>query len=558
MARILMARILLLSLLLMLCHLRLPAQFLVDDVAPCYDAAESSYLLCVDEAAWDSHTWEAEVRLPHESPWKSLRIDGITADGLFRFTDINSTKTYKLEATTADGEVHATLQFTFLPILQLRTLGHTVENDFVDAELYIQEGDGVYDELKISVKHRGGTTNAKGRHKHNFKLKIIDDEGAKRNVSLLGLRKDNSWVLDAGQVDLFRLRNYVAAGIWQDFATRPYYADQEPNARSATRGAVVEMFIDNRYEGIYHLCEPIDRKQMQLKKYDDDGTIHGCLWKATSFGDATFWNVPSVYDNAAEKNDVWEVKYPALEDLCPSDYTTLRDAIEFVATASATKFSQQVADYFDMPVMIDYYLFVNLTNAFDLCGKNVYWAVYDKTVHRRLTPAMWDIDCTMGQNYRDDPLRPDYVNPRYPLLVPNKIFHQLLQFNTDFFQQRMKERYAELRQGLFSTSSLQQRYANAFDRLERSGAAAREEHRWSYDTDIAGLPLNLKQELDYITTWISERMDFLDSQWLPATNIANIQSDASNHRPATTLTGLPVSPSYKGIVIENGKKILRR
>jgi hypothetical protein len=553
-----MARALLLFLLFALFPMCMLSQFLVDGVAPCFDAALGKYLLCVDEAAWDSPAWEAEVRLPTDSPWTSLRIDGTVADGLFRFTDISGTKTYNLEAATAEGTVHATLQLTFLPILQLRTLGNTVSNDFVGAELHVQEGDGVCDELKIKVKHRGGTTNEKDRHKRNFKIKVIDDEGGKRDVSLLGLRKDNSWVLDAGQVDLFRLRNYVAAGIWQDFAPRPYYADQEPKARSATRGTVVELFVDDRYEGIYHLCEPIDRKQMKLKKFDADGTIHGALWKATSFGDATFWNVPAAYDNSAEKNDVWEVKYPSLEDLCPSDYTTLHDAIEFVATASATEFNRQVADYFDMPVLIDYYLFVNLTNAFDLCGKNIYWAVYDKAADRRLTPAMWDMDCTMGQNYKDNPLHPDYVSSTTPLLVPNKIFHQLLRLNTDHFQQRMAERYANLRQGIFSTSNLQQRYADVFARLKRCGAVDREEQRWSHDTDIAGLPLDMEQELAYITTWIDERMAFLDSNWLRSTDISDEQAEPAATRPPVTITGLPVPDGYRGIVIMNGRKILMK
>ena len=75
--------------------------------------------------------------------------------------------------------------------------------------------------------------------------------------------------------------------------------------------------------------------------------------------------------------DVFEAKYPDLNDLDSTDYSTLWNAINFVVNSSNSDFKKHVQEYFDIPVLIDYYLFVVLLNALDNEGKNMYWAVYD-------------------------------------------------------------------------------------------------------------------------------------------------------------------------------------
>ncbi|WP_249113423.1 MULTISPECIES: hypothetical protein [Prevotella] len=41
--------------------------------------------------------------------------------------------------------------------------------------------------------------------------------------SCLGMRKDKDWILDAGQADVFRLRNRIATELWNDFARKKVY-----------------------------------------------------------------------------------------------------------------------------------------------------------------------------------------------------------------------------------------------------------------------------------------------------------------------------------------------
>lgn len=533
------------------------SQFLINGIAPSYDKSTMSFLVSISEDYWGKEL-TADVCLSDDSDWEKLTIDGIPADNAFTFKDIRGDKTYLIE-TTVDGENKTFhLQFTFLPILRFERgqFGY----DYVNDKVTMQADGGVSEAMNVNVKWRGGTTNRDGRHKRNYTLKFLDENGENQDRTFLGLRNDNKWILDAGQVDLFRMRNLIAAQIWQDFAKKPYYIDKEPKAQTATRGGMVEIFLDDQYQGVFNLCEPIDRKQMKLKKFEKNGIIHGGLWKASSFGDATFWNIPKEYDNTKEQNNVWELKYPEIDDLCPSDYSTLWNAMMFVATASDDDFNNQVDEYFDTPVLMDYYLFVQLTNCFDICGKNIYWAVYDKMEDKKLTPAMWDMDCSMGQNYTDDPLHPNYVAPDFPLLTPNNIFHRLLQLNTHHFKENIIQRYAELREGAFATESLKSRYHDAYHRLLNSGASNREERRWSYDTDIACLKLDFKAELEYIHEWIDNRMDYLDREfsYTPSTILIRNNTPAPKDDRIYTLQGTVPPKNYKGVVISNGRLVIKK
>ncbi len=63
------------------------------------------------------------------------------------------------------------------------------------------------------------------------------------------------------------------------------------------------------------------------------------------------WDVKTMYDNKSEIWDVFEVKYPELDDIEETDYSTLWNAINFVANSSDEEFINHVAEYFDIPVI---------------------------------------------------------------------------------------------------------------------------------------------------------------------------------------------------------------
>lgn len=64
------------------------------------------------------------------------------------------------------------------------------------------------------------------------------------------------------------------------------------------------------------------------------------------------------------------------EDVNPTDYTHLYNAINFVANSNDEIFKKEVSEYFDIPVLIDYQIFLEVLKPIDNCGKYVL-GIYD-------------------------------------------------------------------------------------------------------------------------------------------------------------------------------------
>lgn len=495
------------------------AQFLINGHKVIYDASNNTYLVSIPSENF-YNDYQSTINLEEDSLWTDISIDNTNVNNYYTFNHIEGNKRYLLEGKRNGVFFSSYITFTSLPIINLEgNFGYDYAKG--NMEILLPSSSNIEHSL-IKAKWRGGSTNYYDRHKRNYKIKTLDQKGKSKDISFLGLREDNNWILDAGQIDLFRLRNRIATEIWKDMATKPYYADKEPKAQSAVNGQVTEVVLNHQYVGIYSLTEAMDRKQMKLKKYDSKKQeFHGMLWKASAWGNALFWGTEGEYDNNSETWNAFEVKYPDIEDVCPTDFSLLYKAIDFVATSDDKTFNSQVANYFDLPVLIDYYIFLQFTNAVDNTGKNMYWAIYDQSEDKKMTLAVWDLDATVGSNWSTNPLHPNYVKPDNQLSIMNfYIYNRLLTLDTDNFKDKIVQRYKELRKGILSLKSLQNRYNGYYQKLNQSGAAKREEDRWSKDTDLNGNELNFEKEIAYINQWIEARLTYLDQYLIPAsTNI---------------------------------------
>lgn len=532
------------------------AQISIDGRPVVYDSESNIMLVTIPQEDFGSSKL---YKIELEEGWSKLKINGSTVGDSYYFNNITGGKKYSMTIKNKDQfVVTSSITFTFLPILQLTgDFGYDYQEGTVS--LYTPDGE-IKESLTGKLKWRGGSTNTDDKHKRNYKIKFDED------VQLFELRKDNNWILDAGQADLFRVRNRIATELWNDMATKPYYAYKEPEALSGVRGQMVELFLNKEYRGIYCLTEAMDRKQMKLKKVDKNtGEIKGCLYKSEGYGASLMSKYPDTYDNNSETWDTFEVKYPELDDTQngETDWSTLWNAINFVATSSDNDFKEHIAEYFDIPVVIDYYIFINVLNAFDNVGKNMFWAVYDKTKDKKLTPGVWDLDATVGQKWVSDHLKgtAGAYSPEYDMSAHTNLTKRLAQLDVDGFNDKVIKRYHELRQNILSTDNLIARYTKYFDRIYLSGAAGREENKWSEDTDIKEEELNFEQEIYYISYWLARHLVYLDqTRFLLKENetITGIkhQQNMQQEKTIYNLQGQKIKTPHKGIFIIDGKKII--
>ena len=425
---------------------------------------------------------------------------------IFRHVDADAT--YPLVAQFASGNTaSAQLQFSYLPVMDFS--GILDKEQYTTVTVRLAQPDGPDLVSLAQARYRGGITNTSTFSKRGIHLKFIFSDSTKRDVKLFGLRSDNSWILDGGASDVFRVRNRVACDLWNDMATKPYYAAQEPTALSASRGQLIELVRDGSYKGIYNMCEALDRKQMRLKKTDEHGIQHGMLWKAANRTPVTLMEQTAPYDNSQLEWDAFETKYPD-STAC---YEPLHQLVSLTAQGSDEEFAQFIGQHLDLPVIVDHYIFLQTLLAFDNQGKNIYWACYDVQQSGMITPAVWDLDATFGQDWNIDDMHSSRVNPRVDLFKDMKNQHRFLErligLDVNGFNETTRRRYQTLRSSWLSTASLQQRFHRYAELMGGCGATRREEARAAEGNPL-NVPIDFEAELNYIDQWIERHMRFLD------------------------------------------------
>ena len=458
--------------------------------------------------------------------------DELPAGTSHTFASVEGGKNYTLKVTKADEtEVSYPLTFTSLPVVQIYG---SFNNSYSDGYITVTEPDktAAKELLNMKAKWRGGITNGDNKHKRNYHVKLKDENGDKLEKKFFGLRNDNSWILESCQVDMSRIRNRTLTDLWNDYSTPPYYINEEKKAMTGTRGHFVELILNGEYRGIYCMTENMDRKQMKLKKYDEENEeTHGQLWKSKDWTYATLMgtqpdgsyqpkNYLSTPDQKSEMWDKYEVKYPDFEDYgYQTDWKVLYDAVNFVCHSTDDDFKAQVAEYFDLPLVIDYYILMETILSTDNHGKNMFFGVYDKQEDKKITFGVWDMDATCGQRWSDDYYHWDGMKPEqdYATYIQQhehgdyNLFKRLRDTDANGFNLRVRQRYRDLRQNELATESILNRFRTYLDEFKTAGTAQREYDRWNGDSDIAGRTLDFDDEMAYLTDWFTRRMNYLDN-----------------------------------------------
>ncbi len=112
---------------------------------------------------------------------------------------------------------------------------------------------------------RGNTSRTYPKKGYKLMLKKQDRDGnvVSDKTSLLGLRNDDEWLLNAMYSDSSKIRDKLCAELWQSFGASK---TEFPDAYFGTRMTYVEVFFNQEYWGLYALMEPVDSRQLDLVK----------------------------------------------------------------------------------------------------------------------------------------------------------------------------------------------------------------------------------------------------------------------------------------------------
>lgn len=397
-----------------------------------------------------------------------------------------------MENLAVNGETYK-LYRTTMPVISITTDGPIVNSPAVHGIVSVADADGNVIEMHAGFKIRG--TSSQQYDKKSYRMELWADATGTvmADTTFLGMRSDDDWNLEAMWSQPLRLRDKVANELWMEMYQLPYI-ESEPDALPGIRMEYADLFINGEYQGVYALTERMDRKQLNLRKYN--GEIRGVLYKGNGAGAPTFESLPS-YDNTSDTWDNYEWVYPNEEE-ATINWSNLYSFTNFVMNASDNVFNSQYSAQFDKANAIDYYLFINALMAMDNMGRNIFLARYKKSSTYMYLP--WDLDAIWGL---DTDGHRTYVTSG---IMSNGFYDRLTQdCNTNGFVASAKTRYNALRSGILTKEHIMELIRNQYNELAESGAYEREHEAWpSFTVD--------ESQLNYISWWLDNRFSYLDSE----------------------------------------------
>ncbi|MFY0714016.1 CotH kinase family protein [Seonamhaeicola sp. NFXS20] len=436
-----------------------------------------------------------------------------------------------------------TLYFTQLPIILIESDNTIVDEPKVSATLVYTDDEQTVT-ANIGIELRGGSSQS--YPKKTYDIEFWEDETDDDTIDMQfgELREDDDWILDALYNEPLRLRSYTANKLWKQLHT-PYFIDDEPEAKSGADVMYVEIFIKGHYNGIYNLSEQVDRKQLKLKKFNDN--MRGELYKGTSWGASTFTNLPS-YNNNSRAWSGYEFEYPDEDEI--TDWNNLYQFTDFVINSSELDFANGIWSKFDENNFIDYFLFLNLIRATDNTGKNIYLGKYK--VDKPYFYIPWDLDGCFGTiwNGTNENITND--------ILGNRFFARVIKENPNNAFVNTANKWFEYRNNIFSLNSLSNSITESYTFLLNNKIYERESLVYSnYSFD--------NQSLTYTLNWLENRLEFLDIYFgnilsvnsITTSNKLNIYPNPATNRVHINSDGKLNNKNYKifnsiGQLVSNG------
>ena len=364
------------------------------------------------------------------------------------------------------------------------------------------------------VRQRGKT--ALFLPKLSFAIKLVDDEGENLDANLLGLRNDNTWILDAMGIDHLRMRNRVCFDIWNEYSHTMW--DTKFGNRNGTVGAMIEVFINEQYAGLYCLSDKVNRQLLNLRKAkvedNDSVTIKGVLYKGKGSGVSN-----ALLDYVEDRTDT--IKWNTFELQYPDDYPSLQswqplmDLIDFNSKTEIDYFMTNYNDWYYVDNLVDYWILLVAFGIDDMPYKNTFLSVPDINFDHRYMITPWDMDACLG---RDSDGNPRYYTSQLNRLNSFGPFNRLIIYNIDGIKNRIAMRWEELKDTYLSPSNLENHINAIAQRFVESGAWQREYELWKDipedEDDRVVITENIYKEVEYVMKWYRNNHSLLSNKLL--------------------------------------------
>ncbi len=347
-----------------------------------------------------------------------------------------------------------------------------------------------------TIHVRGNTAQLHPKKPYRISLttKSIGGVQKENQISILGMRKDDDWILYPAYNDQEKIRNVFSSNLWFNSCA----GDNSFGMKNGMEYRYVELLLNHQYWGLYAVGFPIDAKQMGIQP-EKNGHYEEFLFKQKSWG-------PTSRD------------YSDIREYLISQIIMLKADEDYGLSVMEMFFEHIYTDCpngmynYDVKNAIDVWLFLKLIQAMDSIdqpGKinNMIYSIKSIDGERKLIYTPWDMDATWGNesgfqfiDYRIDPSDNSLEMTLNPVSVLLNNDNQL------GLSKKIKQRYTELRQESWSDQAVDAMLDGFEQDIYGSGAYVRDAERWPHggyqDPDIA---------LSRFRTYVHKRFESLDA-----------------------------------------------
>ena len=411
-----------------------------------------------------------------------------------------------------------------LPIVVIDTDGQEILNDprivvhmgIIDNDSGINNIDDPFNgyDGQISIEIRGSSSQM--FPKKQYALETQDIDGENLNVSILGMPAENDWILYAPYSDKSLLRNFLAYELARNMG------------RYASRTRFCELVINGDYKGLYIFMEKIkrDNNRVDISKLDPDETIGD---------DLTGGYILKVDKWDGENNDGWwsasplpeydgtwyQYHYPEPDNIVDEQKDYINNYItDFELLIAGESYNDPNAGYYDqvnLESFIDVSLMSEISKNVDAYRLSAFMYKYKDSEDGRLTMGpIWDYNLAFGNaDYYEgwDPAgwQMDVELGGDGFKIP---FWWYRIWNDETFRNAFNQRWQELRQTVFSEEYIMNMIDSTIAIIDE--AQIRNFQRWpildQYIWPNAYVGGSYENEIDYLTDWITARLDWMDEQ----------------------------------------------
>ena len=431
-----------------------------------------------------------------------------------------------------------TLEFVSsnLPIVVIDTQGEAiVDARRIAADMgIIQNGENKRNHVADPKNHYNGqiTIELRGSSsqwypKKQYRFETIDTSGNDYNVSLLGLPRENDWILYGPYSDQSLIRNVLA------------YRLSLEMGRYASRTRFCELIVNGNYKGLYILMEKIkrDNERVNLARTDSTHTAGDSL---------TGGYIIKIDKIAGENVGGWnsnlgieyQYHYPKANQIVPKQQDYIKNFMdEFEEIMAGDFFSHPDSGYsqiIDVASFVDHFILNEFCKNVDAYRLSAFmYKDSDSNGGKLFMGPIWDFNLSMGKAWFSEDgavvegWQVDYSKRRPDDLYTVPFYWEKLSHDPNFVQ-KVETRWNELKVDLLRKENLYGMIDLLVDTL--SEARVRNFQRWPeceidhvYDVEIE----NLKQ-------WIGDRIDWMDDNISELTSVSE-QSKRSANPPKVTL-----------------------